>query len=293
MVVAVGLATKTFPFLLVRYTDQSMSIRALSALVVSTAFFAFSQPAYCDILPLPPIVSTYDETLPGQGFSMDALNPTRIDQINGPFQIGTNVIKGIVGGANQIPSDWDLFTIQIPAGLQIKAIYLTSLNTQQANLSYLAMDFGTQFDFDGGANNLSQALAMSVFNPSLFVGGTNFGDQPGNWFVDPLPTFPEIPWANLVNEPRIPPPGIVGIGATNGSVGTQFSSLGTYSTIGPHNFGGEYFTFLIQEADSFSEYELSFIVSAVPEPSSALLVVFGIAGMMRRRNRTCLMARAK
>ncbi len=270
-----------------------MSIRALFTLAVSIAFSSFSQTAYCDILPLPPVVTTYDETLPGQAFSMDALNPTRIDQINGPFQVGTNVIRGIVSGANQIPSDWDLFTIQIPAGLQLKAIYLTSLNAQPDNLSYMAMDVGTHFDFAGGANNLSQAISNGVFNPALFVGGTNFGDQPNNWFVDPFPTFPEIPWANLVNEPRVTGGGVVGIGATNGSVGTQFSGLGPYSTIGPQNFGSEYFTFLIQEADSFSEYELSFVVSAVPEPSSAMLMMMAMAGVMRRRCRNRAMIQAK
>lgn len=266
-----------------------MSIRALFTLAVSTAFSTFSQIAYCDILPLPAVVTTYDETLPGQAFSMDALNPTRIDQINGPFQTGTNIIRGIVSGANQIPSDWDLFTIQIPAGLQLKAIYLTSLNAQPDNLSYMAMDVGTQFDFAGGANNLSQAISNGVFNPALFVGGTNFGDQTGNWFLtDPPPAFPEIPWSNLINEPRIElinPGSQIGFGRTNGTVGTQLSSLGAYSTIGPDNLGSEYFTFLIQEADSFSEYELSFVVSSVPEPSSAMLVMIGVAGIMRRRNR--------
>jgi hypothetical protein len=262
-----------------------MSIRALPAFLAALTMFLGSQHAFCDILPLPPVVTTYDETMPGQQFSMIAASPTRIDQINGPFQVGTNLIKGSVGGANQNPSDWDLFTIQVPTGLQIKAIYLTGFNAQPANLSYLAMDVGTQFDFAGGHNNLSQAIQNSAFNPSLFVGGTNFGDQPNNWFLDPATTFPEIPWVNLINEPRVTGGGIVGFGATNGSVGTQFSSLGTYATIGTHNFGSEYFTFLIQEADSFSEYDLSFIVSAVPEPSSACLLVGGLAGLAMRRSR--------
>ncbi len=258
-----------------------MSIRALTAVA---SLLVTTQLAFCDILPLPPVVTTYDESLPGNTFSMDSLNPTRIDQINGPFQIGSNIIRGNVGGSSQVPSDWDLFTIQVPAGLQIKALYLTSFNTQMDNLSYLALDVGTQFNFPGTANNLSQALQQG-FNPSLFVGGTNFGQQPNNQFLDPFPTFPEIPFVNLINEPRVTGGGIVGIGATNGSVGTQFASLGPYSTIGPDNFGTEYFTFLVQEADSFGEYEFRFIVSAVPEPSSALLLIAAMAGVTLRRSR--------
>jgi hypothetical protein len=210
----------------------------------------------------------FDEQLdaPGGQFSQFGANPTDIPTL----MVGNNDISGIVGGSGSpslMPLDYDHFNIVVPAGTQLTGVYLERYANGD-DYAFMAIDIGATFPYDfltGGADT------------SLFIGGTLLGPN-GFQFVEPLPPNPPFPRRNLMFQPDDGDPNTPlepGIGG--GFAGTQ---IGTFTSLPANTY-----SILVQQSADDTEYTLRFEITAVPEPTSAILLTFGIGLMAARRRR--------
>ena len=138
-----------------------------------------------------------------------------------------------------------MFTFQIAAGEQLDSVFLDVFNSDD-DLAFIGLDDSTSFPFDAPALDNSP-------DQSQFIGGLLFGTGTGGGGVG----------NDILDD----------IGGSG--IGTGFS--------GPLQ-AGDYTVYLQQLGGLTVDYQLSFNVSAVPEPGAAVaLMLFGIAGLARRR----------
>ena len=165
------------------------------------------------------------------------------------FMPGANSVSGRV--TNITDSGFttaDIFTFTIPTGAQLDTIVLDSFSSTSGAL-FMAFGAGSQF-----------SVTPSDLNNN-FTLGTSLG-------------------ASTIGTTEV---GLDILGDDGNNLTADLSALGSGYTVplAP----GDY-TFYLQETGSFSDYGLTFNVSAVPEPGSlSLLGLVAAASLSRRRRR--------
>ncbi len=192
----------------------------------------------------------YVETSIANELSSDNENPTML----GAAMVGSNTVTGQVTAiGNGSSNTADIFSFVIPTGLQLDAIRLTSFSTALGSSNmFIALDDDAIFAFSA-----TQINNFEFGNQVL--GGLLIGNAFG----------PTIGSPNFL--PALLNPASNGAG---GAGGTAPLPAGTY-------------TVYIQETGQFSNYSLSFDVTAVPEPSAAMFgVLLALGTVASRRRRT-------
>ena len=189
---------------------------------------------------------------PGGVFSRNNLSPTIIPTLG----LGNNDISGVIEGAGGTPVDVDIFTVTVPSGTLLVGVYLPSYVTVD-QFAYTGIDIGNTFPVP---------VLNAGSDTTQFIGGTLLG--PDVQFVEPLPPNPPFPLRNLLPSPYI------GF-AFNGT-----GQIGQFSTLG----AGDY-TFLVQQSGEYTDYTLRLTVAAVPEPSSAVMLLPALASVLSLRRR--------
>ncbi|QDV46202.1 hypothetical protein Enr13x_61110 [Stieleria neptunia] len=191
----------------------------------------------------------HDEAIHGE-LSNENQTPTVLN-----FTIGENTVIGEVANARGFPANTDVFSFVVPNGAVWDSLILTDYrdsSPNQDNAAFLAIDDSDSFPY--GSFELDEINnANPAFPADAFIGGTVFGGGG--------PTNPDVGRDLLPRAANV-----VGAG---------------YTTPLP---SGDY-TIYIQQTDALTGYSLTVnLVSAIPEPSSAgLLMLVGAAVAIRRR----------
>ncbi|PAY19544.1 hypothetical protein CKO51_10515 [Rhodopirellula sp. SM50] len=191
----------------------------------------------------------HDEGIHGE-LSNDNLAPTVLN-----FTIGENTVIGDVANARGFLANTDVFSFVVPNGAVWDSLILTDYrdnSPNKDNAAFLAIDDSDSFPYDSfGLDEINNA--NPAFPADAFIGGTTFGGGG--------PTNPDVGRDLLPRAANV-----VGAG---------------YTTPLP---SGNY-TIYIQQTDAATGYTLTVnLVSAIPEPSSAtVLMLVGAAVVMRRR----------
>lgn len=170
----------------------------------------------------------------------------------GAAMLGSNTISGRVSAG-----DADIFNFAIPVGFRLSTIVVTSFSTSAGSANmFLSIDSGPTYEFSfEEINNQANLPNLNLVLGSALV-GTSAGVNVGSDILD-----------DLGNSAAF-------------QLGAGFTPplpAGTYSVY-------------IQETGAFSNYGLSFNVTAVPEPSCISILGFLTLGSLIRRRRSCLNA---
>lgn len=160
---------------------------------------------------------------------------------------GSNTVTGSSGSVEA-----DIFTFVVPTGFRLDTIVLTSFSSSSANM-FLSIDSGATYEFS--IEEINNQINLPDLN--LVLGSALIGTSPGVSVGD-----------DILDNLGSSAPLLLGAGFT------PPLPAGTYSVY-------------IQETGAFSNYGLSFNVSAVPEPGC--LTLFGclpLSAFLRRR-RSC------
>lgn len=162
---------------------------------------------------------------------------------------GINRVLGTVGGGNS--QDW--LRVTIPAGFQMSVL---------THVTYVSTDNQGFMGFDDAATFVGNAGL-----PGSYQGYAHFGNVATN---GTLPAGSTV-GANMLN-----------IMANPAAYNSGQAPQGVTLPLGP----GDY-TFLFQQLGAASQYEFAFQATAVPEPTSFVLLGGATSGLwaMRRRNK--------
>ena len=202
------------------------------------------------------VVFNYSEAVHGE-LSGDNQQPTQL----GIFGIGRNIVTGRVtaigdtdGGFNGTA---DIFAFEIAAGTLLSSIDLLSFSTVENSFSiFYAMSDSVEFPFsDFNINNTFELPDLSQILGGVVIGVGEVGTD----------ILPRVASAHAI--PVSPPQG------------REFSTP----------LGAGFYSVYIQENAEFSNYSLSFNVTAVPEPSTIAffpaVMVLAAWGCRSRRRR--------
>lgn len=189
----------------------------------------------------------YNEAVNGD-LSGDSLNPTTLS-----LSVGSNQIIGSTTGNPNL--DRDFFTFDILPGFQLSQVILANyagLDNVAANQSFLAVQAGSQIESTTVSANTPPLLGAALI-------GAAPGTQVGNNVLD-----------DLGASNTVPIQGSSFVGFPSGTL-----RAGTY-------------TFWIQETvGGIQDYNLDFVVTKVPEPSTMIGIgaIASMATFLKRKRK--------